>query len=305
MLVVLQTMTLIVGAQEKKRETSDTPYFRQLAPVLIKSSLPLAVRKGDTVMFDAGRYSTAATLGLSDLLNQLPGFRVDERGRIYFNGKEVNRLLIDGDDLTGEHYGIISSRLRAGLISKVQLLEKYQSTKLLRGFQKCSETVVNLVLHQNKKQQLSGSLQAAMGKKIYSLHADLVMLNKLKSLLFLEKGNLQIGREKSPEHHQETFSLWKDYTPFQLPGTEVQELNFIPSAYHQVNNIQSAVWIVTARPDSFSQVKLLFKTTLIQFNLKDTEEQSYFPEKDLHFIRETQRMDCTQHYQGKFELERK
>ena len=304
MVVVLQIMTLFVGAQERKWEATDTPYFRQLAPVLIKSSLPLAVRKGDTVMFDAGRYSTAATFRLSDLLNQLPGFRVDERGRIYFNGKEVNRLLIDGDDLTGEHYGIISSRLRAGLISKVQLLEKYQSTKLLRGFQKGSETAVNLVLHQHKKQQPSGSLQTAVGQKTYSLHADLVMLNKLKSLLFLEKGNLQIGREKSPEYQQETFSLWKDYTSFQLPGAMVQELNFLPAAYHQVNNIQTAVWIMTARPDSFSQIKLLFKTSLFHFNLKEKEQQTYLPEKDLYFFRETERVDRTQNYQGKFEFER-
>jgi hypothetical protein len=153
MVVVLQMLTLCVGAQDRKREIADTPNFRQLAPVFIKSSIPLAVRKGDTVMFDAGRYRTAATFRLSDLLNQLPGFRVDERGRIYYNGKEVNRLLIDGDDLTGEHYGLISSRLRAGLISKVQLMEKYQSVKLLRGIQKGNETAVNLVFHQSNNHQ--------------------------------------------------------------------------------------------------------------------------------------------------------
>jgi hypothetical protein len=304
MVVVLQMLTLCVGAQDRKREIADTPNFRQLAPVFIKSSIPLAVRKGDTVMFDAGRYRTAATFRLSDLLNQLPGFRVDERGRIYYNGKEVNRLLIDGDDLTGEHYGLISSRLRAGLISKVQLMEKYQSVKLLRGIQKGNETAVNLVFHQNNKQQPSGSLQTAAGSKIYSLQADLIMFNKLKSLLFADKGNFNNRSGQLPEILQENFSLWKDYFSFQLPGAMVQELSFLPAAYHQVKSIQTATWVMTAKPDSFSQIKLLFNASLFQFNLNEREEQLYFPQKDLHFIRETERKDLIQSYKGKLELER-
>lgn len=301
---VLQILTLCVVAQNKNKESADSPYFRQLAPIIIRSDKPLAVRKGDTVIFDAGRYKTAATFRLSDLLNQLPGFRVDERGRIYFNGKEVNRLLIDGDDLTGEHYALLSSRLRAGLIKQVQLLEKYQSIKMLKGFQPGEQVAVNLVLQSKSRQLPSGNIYSATGSRSYELKADLFKLNKIKTLLFAGKANVNADVESRADELSETFTLWKDYVFFQPPGTVMRQEGNIPPAYQYVNKKEEMLGLVSLKPDSFSQLKLMFRTSMLQFKLDETEVQQYLPEKNLQLITATKRKEQVRYQQGKIEFER-
>lgn len=304
MAAVLQILTLFVDAQDMSKEAADSPYFRQLSPIIIRSGKPLAVRKGDTVMFDAGRYKTAATFRLSDLLNQLPGFRVDERGRIYFNGKEVNRLLIDGDDLTGEHYALLSSRLRAGLISQVQLLEKYQSVKILKGFQPGEQLAVNLVLQTKSRQLPSGNFSSAKGKRSYELKADLAKLNQVKVLLFARKANLNADVESRTDDLPEAFTLWKDYVLFQPPGTVMRQDGFIPPAYQHVNKKEEMLGLFSVKPDTFSQLKVMFRRGILQFKLHESEEQQYLPEKDLQLMTETNRKEQQRYYQGKIEFER-
>ncbi|MGL6269096.1 MAG: hypothetical protein ACRC2O_14280, partial [Chitinophagaceae bacterium] len=87
--------------------------IRVLQNVIIKSvPLPFAIR-GDTIEFKAKSYRTAETRKVEDLLKNIQGFNLGNDGKISFNGKEVDRILIEGEDLTEKNYQLLSKNLNA------------------------------------------------------------------------------------------------------------------------------------------------------------------------------------------------
>ena len=88
----------------------------------IKGNAMVAKRRGDTLVFAADRFKRADAIKLEELLKHVPGFRVDENGRISFNGKEIKKLLLDGEDLTAENYQLLSRNLRSLMIDSIQVV---------------------------------------------------------------------------------------------------------------------------------------------------------------------------------------
>ena len=68
-----------------------------LEEIVIRAAAAPVVRKGDTVVFAAKAFADAETRKVEDLLRRLPGFQVSSDGRIHVNGREVDRILIDGE----------------------------------------------------------------------------------------------------------------------------------------------------------------------------------------------------------------
>jgi hypothetical protein len=118
----------------------------ELPGIVIKRNQPLARASGDTLQFDAARYLKPEAFRLEDLVKNIPGFRVDDNGRIYFNGKEISRIMIDGDDLAGEQYKLLSRNLKALMIDSLQLIQRHEKNRLLRTFGNQDAMALNLVI---------------------------------------------------------------------------------------------------------------------------------------------------------------
>ena len=217
MVLVSSLLTLkVVAQQDRQNKLTDSLPIRDLSPVLIKLRSPVAGRRGDTVVYDAARYRTAATFRLSALLNQIPGFSVDENGRIHYNGKEISRVMIDGDDLTGEQYGLLTNRLKSALIRQVQVIEKHQPKKILQGIQTSDQLAVNLVINQKDRNKPGLTLHPSWGYKKQQVNVDLYLLRKeLKSLLFASAGNINLTQQYATKFSDE-FNLWTDYNVFRI-----------------------------------------------------------------------------------------
>src|SRR5579859_2166861 len=72
--------------------------FTALQEVNVKSR-PMAITKGDTTSFNVRSFSHVEDRSIADVLGRIPGVTVDEQGKIYYNGKAVSNLYIQGDDL--------------------------------------------------------------------------------------------------------------------------------------------------------------------------------------------------------------
>ena len=106
----------------------------ELPGIVIRRNQPMAKASGDTLTFDAARYLKPEAFRLEDLVKNIPGFRVDDNGRIYFNGKEISRIMIDGDDLAGEQYKLLSRNLKALMIDSIQLIQRHEKNRLMQTF---------------------------------------------------------------------------------------------------------------------------------------------------------------------------
>jgi len=163
----------------------------ELPGVVIKRKQPMARANGDTLQFDAARYLKPAVFRLEDLVKNMPGFRVDDNGRIYFNGKEISRIMIDGDDLAGEQYKLLSRNLKALMIDSLQLIQHHEKNRLMRTFGNQDAMAINLVIKKSFLGKTSGNLMLSkdLGKR-GEADVELIRLaKKAKQLCFINTNN--------------------------------------------------------------------------------------------------------------------
>ncbi len=138
-----------------------SPSNGELKEVIVKARLPSITIKQDTIEFNARAFQTPEVIKTEDLLKNITGFAVDNKGRIIYNGKEVEKILIEGDDLAASNYRLVSKYLDASVIDKVQVLNNYEDNRLLKEVGKSGKVAINLTIGENFKNKISGSVESA------------------------------------------------------------------------------------------------------------------------------------------------
>lgn len=163
-----------------------------LPEVLIKGNAMVAKRRGDTLIFSADTYKRPDAIRLEQLFSHIPGFQVDASGRISFNGKEINKIMLDGDDLTAENYQMLSRNLRSIMIDSIQVLEKYNENRFLNHQKHNQDVAVNLVLKKSFYGKTSYNVLFALAQIKYGeFQKELIHLRKnTKHLAFFNSNNI-------------------------------------------------------------------------------------------------------------------
>ena len=143
--------------------------------------------RGDTVEFKANAFKTAETRKVEDLLRNIQGFELGGDGRISFNGKEVDRILIEGEDLTEKNYQLLSRNINANLVDKVQVINNFSTDRLLNEVEKSGKVGINLTIDEKFKNKISGGLEAGsgIGSREYLDNNLVLITRKVKLLSFL------------------------------------------------------------------------------------------------------------------------
>jgi hypothetical protein len=125
--------------------------------------IPLLLR-GDTVEYNAGAYKTKPDAVVEDLLKKLPGVEVDRAGNIKAQGKQVNKVLVDGKEFFGDDPKVATKNLPAGAINKVQVFDKKSDAGLFTGIDDGErDKTINLELKENKRSGYFGNVVAGGG----------------------------------------------------------------------------------------------------------------------------------------------
>ena len=75
--------------------------------------------KGDTTEYNDDSFKVRANANVEELLQNLPGISVDKDGKIIAQGKQVQKVLVDGDEFFSDDPTIATKNLRADAIDKV------------------------------------------------------------------------------------------------------------------------------------------------------------------------------------------
>ena len=79
--------------------------------------------RGDTLSYTAQAFSDGTERALGELLEKLPGISVNaSSGTIYHNNRPVNKFYVEGLDLMGNRYGVVTQNLPADKIARVEVL---------------------------------------------------------------------------------------------------------------------------------------------------------------------------------------
>jgi hypothetical protein len=146
----------------------------QLKEVVIYATKDPVYFNGDTLVYTAAAYKLKQNATVEDLLKKLPGIKVDEKGKITAQGKDISQVLVDGDEFFGSDPTVATKNLAAGAVESVQVYEKKNEA----AGSNTDETiqVMNLKLKEDSKNGYFGKM--AGGTDFNRFYEGQALVNK-------------------------------------------------------------------------------------------------------------------------------
>lgn len=135
-----------------------------LAEVEVNAERVPIVNRRDTLEFNALAFATRPNATVEDLLRRLPGVEVSSDGSIKAQGKDVQKVLVDGKEFFGTDPTIATKNLPADAIARVHVYEKQSDRADFTGIADGDEqTTINLVLKDDAKVGYFGRVAGGFG----------------------------------------------------------------------------------------------------------------------------------------------
>ena len=236
-----------------------TEKIEKLSEVVIQSDKKIKINK-DTISYKISAFKNGSEKTVEDMLKQLPGIEVSETGVIRVMGKPIQKILIEGDDLSGSNYKVISKNLDISAINKIEVINNYEENHVLKQFIESENVALNLKLKDSKKSVVFGKAELGLGiKSRYNGDLNLGVINKkfkLLDLAFLNNtGKIAETQHSNYQYNEASIgSFNKDFTldtqPINLlDGSSIQ----IDDKYYIENNTFSNNLLINKRfSDSLS-----------------------------------------------------
>lgn len=124
----------------------------QLQEVTVKAD---RIREnGDTVTYYVNSFAQKQDKTIGDVLKHMPGIDVAKSGKIQYQGIDINKFYIEGNDLLGGKYGIATNGISHDDIGAVEVLENHQPMQVLRGLSFSDQAAINLKMKNKSKATL-------------------------------------------------------------------------------------------------------------------------------------------------------
>ena len=151
-----------------------------LDEVIILADRPIRVKK-DTIIFDAKAFAQGNEEVVEDLLKKIPGLNIDSEGTIKIGNKEVEKVMIDGDDFFERGYKILTKNMPASPIDEIEVYQNYSNNRLLKGVEESDKVALNLTLKEDAKRLWFGNLELGYGlfsENRYEVRSNLMNFGK-------------------------------------------------------------------------------------------------------------------------------
>jgi len=242
-----------------------------LNEVLIKPVSDIAVNR-DTTTYQAKAFADGSERSVEDLIRKLPGMVVSDDGKLTINGKPVDKVLIEGEELFGKKYQLITRNMSAGLLYQVQAIDHYQDNPLLREVDGSGKTVLNLVVNPEARGRPFGNVSAAGGPQTrYETNTALFsLLGVVKVGLITNANNL--GNDPIAQ------------MPYELESESASALSEVerPNAQPLLQNRQAVVPDLAQQRYNFNQARLVGLSLNIRPTSKITTRSYLYVTRDWH-----------------------
>jgi len=160
-----------------------------LNEVIIHAERPISIKK-DTINFKTKFFINGTEQTVEDLLQKIPGLQIDNNGTIKVGNQEIEKLMVDGDDLFERGYKILSKNMPAYPIEEVEILKNYSNNRLLNGVEESDKVALNLKLNEKSKRIWFGNFETGLGNgQFYQLKGNLMNFGKKNKYHFFTNLN--------------------------------------------------------------------------------------------------------------------
>ncbi|MDD2964948.1 MAG: hypothetical protein PHU33_13455 [Bacteroidales bacterium] len=182
-----QNQTIVI-----RNETHDTtfvlkPDVKQLEGVTVATN-PIA-KYGDTLSYLLKPFVRENDRSIEDVLRRMPGITVEPNGQILYQDIPINKFYIEGMDITGGNYGLVSRNLPQESVSAVEIFENHQPVRILQDVQFSSQAALNLKL--KRKVAATGSASASIGAApfLWQFNCTPLIFSKKNQFIVSVQGN--------------------------------------------------------------------------------------------------------------------
>ncbi len=175
--------------QRVERVTGTVDFALQPEPLQLREVEIVGRRlsgEQDTLSYYIKQFATDRDHSLKEVLKRLPGIEVDDKGQISYNGRPIDRFTVEGLDLSGGRYNLLSENLKAADVARAEIIGNYQPVRALRNQVRSDRVALNVRLKEQARNRWAWTLAAGGGYTADSPH-----------LLWSGRASaLQIGRQQ-------------------------------------------------------------------------------------------------------------
>ena len=118
---------------------------------------------GDTLTYNVATFRDASDRSIEDVIRKLPGIKVADDGRIYYNGESINKFYIEGLDLFSGRYALASRNISPDDVVSVNVYENHQAKRVLKDVEYSDKAALNLKLKNKSMLRPIGYLKGGAG----------------------------------------------------------------------------------------------------------------------------------------------
>jgi hypothetical protein len=186
-----KTVPLLLNAEQKELKIDAVLKDKSMVldEVIIQADLPMSVKE-DTISFKTKFYVKGNEQTVEELLKTIPGVNISSDGTIKIGNQEIEKLMVDGDDLFEKGYKILSKNMPAYPIEEVEVLKNYSNNRLLKGVEDSDKVALNLKLNEKSKRIWFGNIETSIGNdNFYQLKGNLMNFGKKNKYYFFTNFN--------------------------------------------------------------------------------------------------------------------
>lgn len=153
-----------LNVQEKKDFGNIKLNINELEEVLVTNPPPVRMNK-DTLEYNTDYFKTLPNANVEELIKQLPGLQVNMDGTIYYQGKEVSSVKVNGKDFFASDLKIATRNLDASLIKTVQVYRDRGESKEIVENEEDLPVTINLKFKKDFLRADFGKMYASGGTR--------------------------------------------------------------------------------------------------------------------------------------------
>lgn len=129
--------------------------------------------KQDTIIFNASFFKTGSNDNLAALLKRMPGVEISKEGTVKVNGKQVDKITIEGKTFFMNDRTAALNNLPASIVDKIKVIDGDSDAAKLTGIKDIEkERVMDVELKEEYKTGFFGNAKIAAGTAISSSRND-------------------------------------------------------------------------------------------------------------------------------------
>ncbi len=230
-------------------------------------------QREDTLVYSVSGFKMEQDRSIADVIRKMPGLEVRPSGAILFQGKAISHLYIEGMNLLEGKYALATENLSAGKVKSVEVLQNHQPIRALQGKTFSDQAALNLVLREDAKAQLIGSVDAALGAATHG-EGSFLYDNRILGMIFGSR--------------QQNLSMYKNNNTGKDITREVQILTRADLLQSRVLPEESdVVWPLSfALPDINQERSLFNRTHMVATNQLWKTKSSHDVRLQLHYVQD-------------------